>query len=95
MCHVSVGHVARALEAAGTPTVAVFIRAFRHLAEAMTVPRALITPHLMGRTCGPPGAHRRHLEVVEQALRLLETATAPGTIADLRPSSPAWDTTAP
>lgn len=82
----SVGHVARALEAAGIPTVAVFIRAFRHVAEAMTVPRTLITPHLMGRTCGPPGVPARQREVVAQALALLETASTGGTIADLRPA---------
>lgn len=78
----SVGHVARAIEEAGIPTVAVFIRAFRHVAEAMTVPRVLVTPHLMGRTVGPPGARRRQREVVEAALSLLGTATAPGTVME-------------
>lgn len=83
MCHVSVGHVARALEAAGIPTVAVFIRAFRRVAEAMTLPRALVTPYLMGRTCGSPGADRQQREVVERALALLDDASAAGAIADL------------
>lgn len=87
MCHVSVGHVARALEEAGIPTVAVFIRAFRHVAEAMTLPRTLVTPHLMGRTIGPPGARSRHREVVAASLRLLETAGAAGTVVELRPTS--------
>ncbi len=90
MCHVSVGHVARALEDAGLPSVAVFIRAFRHVAEAMTLPRTLVTPHLMGRTLGPPGARRRQREVAAAALGLLETATSPGTLVDLRPTTPAW-----
>jgi hypothetical protein len=87
---VSVGHVARALEEAGIPTVAVFIRAFRHIAEAMSVPRTLVTPHLMGRTIGPPGASERHREVVAAALDLLDTTTEPGTVASLEPTTPAW-----
>ncbi|MBW3578026.1 MAG: hypothetical protein KY462_09885 [Actinobacteria bacterium] len=86
----SVGHVARALEEAGIPTVAVFIRAFRDVAEAMTLPRVLVAPHLMGRTIGPPGAEPRQREVVTSALRLFETATGPGTVVDLRPATAAW-----
>jgi hypothetical protein len=80
---VSVGHVARALEAAGIPTVVVFIRAFRHVALAMTVPRAVVTPHLMGRTVGPPGDRRRQREVVYAALRVLVDADAAGTLLEL------------
>ncbi len=76
------GHTARALEEAGIPTVAIFIRAFRHHAANLKVPRTLITPHLMGRTVGPPGDVERQRDVVRAALRLLETATAPGTIVD-------------
>jgi hypothetical protein len=87
---VSVGHVARALEEVGIPTVAVFIRAFRHVAEAMTLPRVLVTPHLMGRTIGPPRATERHREVVTSALDLLENAREPGTVTDLHPTTPAW-----
>lgn len=63
--------------------MAVFIRAFRHVAEAMTLPRTLITPHLMGRTVGPPGAAERQRRVVEAALSLLVDARAGGTIVDL------------
>lgn len=79
----SVGHVARAIEAAGIPTVAVFIRAFRHVAEAMMLPRVVITSHLMGRTVGPPGAWDRQREVVGAALALLVSASAGGTFAEL------------
>ncbi len=85
----SVGHVARAIEAAGIPTVAVFIRAFRHVAEAMTVPRAVITPHLMGRTVGPPGARHRQRAVVGAALRLLADAEGAGTVVELEPDDAA------
>ena len=63
--------------------MAVFIRAFRHVAEAMTVPRTIVTPHLMGRTVGPPGDRRRQREVVEAALHLLVDADGPGARVDL------------
>ncbi len=78
----SVGHVARALEAAGIPTVSVMVRSFRHHAERMKVPRTLITRHIMGRTMGAPGDTERQREVVEAALTFLEEATEPGVIRE-------------
>lgn len=80
MCHVSVGHLARLIEEAGIPTVAVYVRAFRHVAEALRVPRALVTRHPMGRTLGAPHDAERQRKVVEGALELLETATTPTVI---------------
>ena len=77
MCHGSVGLVARALEAAGIPTVSVFNRVFAHVAGRLRVPRVLVTPHLMGRTIGPVGDRTRQREVVEAALRLLVEADGP------------------
>jgi hypothetical protein len=79
VCHGSVGLVARALEAAGIPTVCVAVRAFRHRMEELGVPRVLLTPHLMGRTIGPVGDRERQRAVVTAALDLLETATDRGT----------------
>lgn len=79
MCHESVGLVARALEAAGIATVAVFARAFAHIANRMRVPRVLVTPHLMGRTIGPVGDRVRQREVVDSALALLVDAPQPQT----------------
>ncbi len=73
----SVGHIARALEAAGIPTVTIFVQAFRHHAERMQLPRVLITPHIMGRPLGAPNDPERQREVVEAALALLEEANAP------------------
>jgi len=61
-------------------TVAVYIEAFSHYAEAMHLPRTLVTPHPMGRPLGPPGAASRQREVIEAALHLVDTAEAPGTI---------------
>ena len=76
----SVGHVARAFETAGLATVAIYVEAFAHYAEAMQLPRTLVTPHPMGRPIGPPGDAVRQREVLEAALRLVDTATEPGTI---------------
>ena len=84
MCHVSVGHVARQIEEHGIPTVAVFVRAFRHVAEQMGVPRAVITRHPMGRPMGAPGDSERHETVLAAALDLLETATVGGAIVELK-----------
>jgi len=61
-------------------TVAVFIEAFSHYAEAMRLPRTVVTPHPMGRPLGPPGKAGRQREVLEAALRLVDTADAPGLI---------------
>ena len=83
MCHVSVGHTARVLEESGISTVCVFIRAFRHNAERMTLPRTVATPHLLGRTVGYPGDADGQRKVVRAALDLLESAEEPGRIVDL------------
>jgi hypothetical protein len=71
------------LEASGIATVIIGIRAFRPRLEAMTPPRALITPHLMGRTLGAPGDRDRQRAAVVAALELLETASQPGTVREL------------
>lgn len=79
----SVGHVARALEEAGTPTVVVQIRAFRHTAERMLLPRVVITRHLLGRPLGAPHDIARHHHVLRAALSLLEEARDGSTIVEL------------
>ena len=84
MCHVSVGHVARIIEAAGIPTVSVFVRAFRHVAVEMGLPRVVVTRNPMGRPIGAPGDVERQQAVVDAALELLATATEGGTIVDLQ-----------
>lgn len=72
----SVGHVQRAIEAAGIPAVGVYIGAFGHVARQMSVARALITPHPLGRPLGAPGDAERQLAVVEAAIDLLEVTRA-------------------
>jgi hypothetical protein len=68
---VSVGHVQRAIESAGIPTVGVYVRSFGHIPELMGVSRAVITAHPMGRPLGAPGDSERQLAVVRAALDLL------------------------
>jgi hypothetical protein len=70
----TVGHVARAIENAGIPTVSVSIEAFRPDAQLLKPARTLITPHLMGRPLGLPQRRDQQLAVIRAALKLLETA---------------------
>ena len=76
------GHVARLLEATGIATVIIAARAFRPRLKNMTLPRVLITPHLMGRPLGAPGARTRQRDVILAALDLLENAQQVGTIVN-------------
>jgi hypothetical protein len=71
------------VEAAGIPTVSIFVRAFRHVAHRRRVPRVLVTPHLMGRTVGPVGDLARQRTVVGAALDLLESAAAAEALVEL------------
>ncbi len=68
----SVGHVQRAIESIGIPTVGVYVRSFGHIPELMGVARAAITKHPMGRPLGAPGDSERQRSVVLAALSLLE-----------------------
>lgn len=72
----SVGHVQRAVEAAGIPTAGIYISAFGHVPVDMSVARALVTPHPLGRTLGAPGDNERHQAILSAALELFE-ATGP------------------
>lgn len=69
----SVGHVQRAIEEVGIPTVSVYIRSFGHIPELMGLSRSLITRHPLGRPLGAPGDAKRQRAVVEAALALLES----------------------
>ncbi len=66
----SVGHVQRAIETIGIPTVSIYVESFGHIPELMGLPRSLITKHPMGRPLGAPGDRERQREVVEAALAL-------------------------
>ena len=77
------GHVARLLEDAGIATVIIAVQAFAVRMRMMTLPRVLLTPHLMGRPLGPPWNEARQLKTITAALQLLESATAAGTVETL------------
>ena len=79
----SVGHVARAVEESGIPTVAVYVSPFRFVAEDMNLPRTLVTRHPFGRPIGPAGRPERHHDVVFAALDVLESAEHGGTIVEM------------
>lgn len=78
----SVGHVARLLEAAGIATVIVAAKAFRPRMEPMNLPRLLLTPHLMGRPLGLAGDTQTQHAVLQVAFDLLDTATGGGTVIE-------------
>jgi hypothetical protein len=79
---VSVGHVARAIEESGIPTVTVMVRAFEHRAREMKIPRTLVVKHPMGRPLGAAGDIARHHEVLRAAFGLLETAKGSGAVVE-------------
>jgi len=71
---VSVGHLARIFEDSGLSTVIVAAQPFGERLQAMAVPRLLLTPFPMGRVFGPPGDVAGQVEILEAALKLLESA---------------------
>ncbi len=70
----SVGHIARLFEAGGMATVVIGVAAFRDRLTAMSLPRLVITPQLMGRPMGLPHDHTRQRETLLAAFALLENA---------------------
>ncbi len=79
----SVGHLARLLEAAGIATVIVMIKAFAPRVSPMRLPRVLLTPFMLGRPIGPAFATDVQRETLRQALALLESADQPETVIEL------------
>lgn len=73
------GLIARAVEAAGIPTVSISIA--RDLTEAVGVPRALFVKWPLGHPLGEPHTPAQQRTVIFDALRLIQTASQPGLIA--------------
>jgi hypothetical protein len=73
--------VARHLEANGIPTVVYTVA--RDITASAFTPRAVFTNYPLGNPCGRPGDPAEQRAVLRAGLRLLETATAPGTLVDL------------
>lgn len=64
-------------------TVIIAVAAFRERLTSMSVPRLVVTPHLMGRPLGMPGDRIRQSQVLAAALDLLEQASGNGAVVDL------------
>jgi hypothetical protein len=71
MCNQAVGLVAAELERRCIPAVA--IQLLREVALSVRPPRALLVPFRHGYPLGAPGDPVRQHDVIEAALRLLET----------------------
>jgi len=69
--------LARTLEQAGLSTLLVSNMPF--WAERVGTPRTLAVEFPFGHTLGAPGDADRQRRVIEQALEVLESATAPGS----------------
>jgi D-proline reductase (dithiol) PrdB len=75
-----VGLIARAIEAAGIPTVTISIT--RDLTEAVGVPRAIFVKWPLGHPLGEAGAIAQQRTLIYDALRQLVNAREPGVIQD-------------
>jgi len=75
-----VGLVARAIEAAGIPTISLSI--VREITEKTPPPRALFLRFPFGHALGEPGKRDQQLTVLYRAFRLLFEADRPGSISD-------------
>ncbi len=72
------GLIARSIEAAGIPTVAISIT--KDLTESVGVPRAVFVKWPLGHPLGEAGASLQQRSLIFEALRLLVTASEPGMI---------------
>lgn len=74
------GLIARAIEAAGIPTVCVVMN--RDIAENVGIPRALHVHFPYGAPLGPAGNTDTQRNVIREALGLFESAGEPGAIVE-------------
>ena len=77
VCHQSISLAARALEAAGIPTVV--MACARDIVEHVGVPRLLFSDFPLGNACGRPGDKASQKATLELALKLLPAAVGPRT----------------
>jgi hypothetical protein len=70
--------LARTFEAAGISTV--MVTNMPYWAERIGVPRTLAVEFPFGHILGQPHNQEQQMRVIQQALHVLETAKAPGTI---------------
>ncbi len=75
------GLIAREIERAGTPTVALSV--VRAASERTPAPRNVFVPFRLGQIFGEPGASAQQRAVLLDALRAFAQVQAPGAILDL------------
>ena len=73
--------MARAIEQEGISTVIVMM--YRGMAEKVRPPRVAHVRFPFGRPMGEPNNPDQHRVIIEDTLRILETATEPGTLVNL------------
>ncbi|MGD9751320.1 MAG: hypothetical protein AB7W59_10020 [Acidimicrobiia bacterium] len=81
MCHQSVGLIARAIEAAGIPTLS--MTSAWSITASANPPRAAFVDYPLGHTSGQPHDPADQRRLVRAALDCFATITEPGTIVDL------------
>ena len=59
---------------AGIPTVSMSVQCFGYVSELMSLPRAVITQHPLGRPLGAPHDADRQRAVIEKALSLFDAS---------------------
>ena len=94
MCHQSVGLVARALEAAGVPTLS--LTSSWDITRAVIPPRAVYVHYPLGHQAGRPGDAQGQVALLEAALRAGAEQTRPGAITRLElvwdvPGDQGWE----
>ena len=81
MCHQSVGLIARAVEAAGIPTIA--MTSALDITQAVKPPRSVFVNFPLGHQTGKPYEPELQRSIVMDAFRALETISTPGEIVTL------------
>lgn len=83
MCNQSVGLIASVIEKAGIPTTSVSL--LREATEKVRPPRSLWVPFPMGYPFGKPNDVALQIQVIRQALALLESDDPLPIIRDFAP----------
>jgi len=78
LCHQTMGLAARALEAAGVPTMMLAVD--REAADRVRAPRAAYYRGRFGRVAGEPNWPEHQRRILDEALRLLEPTDQPGVL---------------
>lgn len=76
LCHQSIGLVARAVEAAGIPTMTLAVE--REVVESVRPPRVALHDGELGMVAGKPGWAEHQRRILDESLRWIEPMDQPG-----------------